>query len=161
MAVPFRVSGDIFQRGKFYAFALWTGDAPENYFEIFYKQNNGTYEQVPIYYPAYYQSMCTRLYNFKGEAKPGQNTVVISYAERSGAKEILTQQAFDTYEDAKAEMAKHTSGNWRIVGTDPFISPVPLKALEHFKVVYQSDNWAAKFGDKTIASLVEIYSYTP
>jgi dolichyl-diphosphooligosaccharide--protein glycosyltransferase len=162
MAVPYRVSGDNILRGKFYAFAVWTGDVPENYFEIFYKQNNGKFEQVPIYYPAYYQSMCTRLYNFKGEAKPGQNTVVISWAERSGFKEIVSEQTFATYDEAKTYLSKQSGGNWRIVGKDPFVSPVPLKALEHFQPVYHSDNWAAKFGEgEPIAYVVEIYSYTP
>jgi hypothetical protein len=47
------------------------------------------------------------------------------------------------------------------VGRDPFTSPVPLEALTHFQAVYQSESWAAKFGEKVIASAVEIYSYTP
>lgn len=166
MAVPYRVSGDNILRGKFYAFAVWTGDVPENYFDIYYKQNNGKFEQVPIYYPPYYQSMCARLYNFKGnETVPQNSSTVISYADRpGGAKEILTQDTFPTYEEAtvKLEESKKKGGNWRIVGTDPFRSPVPLKALEHFKPVYHSENWAAKFGENdVVAYVVEIYSYTP
>lgn len=164
MAIPFRSTGETLQRGKFYAMATFAGDVPENYFDIYYRVNNGTYEQVPLYYPTFYQSMCTRLYNFKGKewTPPSNSTVVISYTERSGFKEITSEQTFPTYEDGKAFLATK-SGNWRIVGRDPFISPVPLDALTHFKWVHHSDNWAARFGenDPPIAYVVEIYSYTP
>jgi len=130
---------------------------------VFFRQQDGKWEQVPLYYPEYYQSMCARLYNFKGQEKVPQNsTTVISFAERSGRKEILTEQTFATYEEAKTFLSKQSGTNWRIVGKDPFVSPVPLKKLEHFQKVYNSDSWAAKFGENnTVAWLVEIYSYTP
>ena len=162
MAIPYRVSESVFQRGKYYAMAIWAGDSPEKYFDVFFRQKDGKWEQVPLYYPEYYQSMCARLYNFKGMEKVPQNsTIVISYAERNGAREILTEQMFTTYEEAKDFLSKQSGGNWRIVGKDPFVSPVPLKKLEHFQPVYHSDSWAAKFGENVIAYAVEIYSYTP
>jgi hypothetical protein len=105
--------------------------------------------------------MCARLYNFKGLAVPPRNSTVISYAERYGQKEILTEKTFDTYEEARDFLSKQSGTNWRIVGKDPFVSPVPLKKLEHFQKVYNSDSWAAKFGENVIAYAVEIYSYTP
>ncbi len=163
-AIPYRASGDTFQRGKYYAMAVWAGDTPDNYFDIYYQQDKSSkVNQVPVYFPAYYQSMCTRLYNFRGKEVVPYSSTVISYADHSGAKEILTEQTFTTYEAANDFLLskKTTGGNWRIVGKDPFVSPVPLKALEHFKWAYDSGSWAAKFGETPIAWLVEIYSYTP
>lgn len=160
MAIPYRVQNNVVQQGGFNAIALWAGDNPDNYFDTYYEQNNG--KSVPLYYPEYYQSMCARLYCFKGaEVRPRNSTVVISYVERSGRKEILSEQTFGTYEEAKTFLSKQTGTNWRIVGTNPFISPVPLKALEHYKPIYHSDSWSAKFEDNVIAYVVEIYSYTP
>lgn len=162
MAVPYRVAGNVVQRGKYYAMAIWAGDSPEKYFDVFFRQKDGKWDQVPLYYSEYYQSISARLYNFKGrEITPRNTTMVISFAERSGVKEILTEQAFATYEAAKTFLFKQTGNNWRLVGKDPFVSPVPLKKLEHFQPVYHSDSWAAKFGENVIAYAVEIYSYTP
>jgi len=106
--------------------------------------------------------MSSRLYNFDGkQVVPQNSTWVISYAERKGYKEILTTQLFPTYGEAKAYLESQTSPNYRIVGNDPCISPVPLEKLEHYQLIYQSDTWGAKLGDEIISYWVEIFEYLP
>ncbi|MFH1640154.1 MAG: oligosaccharyl transferase, archaeosortase A system-associated [Chloroflexota bacterium] len=165
LASPYRLvdskSGQI-SKGKFYAMPVWSGEEISRYFEIYYRENEGSMEPLPLYYPEYYRSMCARLYNFKGQqVEPSNTTMVISFAENSGYKEVLTTQVFHTYDDAKAYVEKQTSPNYRIVGNDPFISPVPLEKLEHYRLVHQSDSWGAKQGEKIISYLVEIFEYSP
>jgi dolichyl-diphosphooligosaccharide--protein glycosyltransferase len=161
MAVPLQGSGE--DLGKFYAYALWTGDTLANYYEPYYRRNKGRLERALLYYPAYYESMCARLFNFAGkEWTPRNSTAVVSWVEHSGLKEIVSEQIFGSYEEARTFMARQTGANWRIVGKDPFVSPVPLKKLEHFERVYHSDTWAAKFADdEPVAYMVEIYRYKP
>jgi hypothetical protein len=69
--------------------------------------------------------------------------MVISYEEvkflRSTIKQITGNETFATYEEALEYLESQTSPNYRIVGEDPFISPVPLEELEHYELVYQSD----------------------
>jgi len=66
-------------------------------------------------------------------------------------KEISSTQSFATYEEAEAYLESQNSPNCIIVGTDPFISPVPLEELEHYKLTYQSDSLVRlQPGDETI-----------
>jgi len=44
-------------------------------------------------------------------------------------KEITNGWSFPTYEEAEAYVRDQTSGNYRIVGTSPFSSTVPLEEL--------------------------------
>ena len=93
-----------------------------------------------LYYPAYYESMVARLYNFDGKKVTSTQPIVISYQEKEYQgqkyKEVTSGQAFPTYEEAQAYAANQTSGNYRIVGGDPFISIVPLEELSSYERVY-------------------------
>jgi len=161
MATPYTsLPGGEWTTGKFYAMAIFAGKSPSQFFEIYYVPEEGMLQ--PVYYPEYYQSMCSRLYNFGGEeVVPRNSTWVISYTERNGYKEILTHERFPTYEEAKAYLESQTSPNYRIVGNHPFVSPVPLEKLEHYQTVYESDSWGAKLDDEIVSYYVEIFEYQP
>ena len=71
--------------------------------------------------------------------------MVISYqirvtAEGIGYREILSEKESSSCEEAEAYIASQKSGNFRIVGTDPVLSPVPLEELKHYKLVYGSED---------------------
>jgi len=152
---------DAINTGKFYSMATWAEQSPSQFAEIYYRQTEGVLQPIALYYPEYYQSMCSRLYNFEGEeVVPDSSILVISYIERDGYKEVSTVKLFPTYEEAKAYLEIQTSPNYRIVGTDPFNSPVPLEKLDHYKLVYQSDSWAAIRGDDKVP-YVQIFEYLP
>ena len=130
---------------KFWAVATWADKSPNDFFEVFYDPQ--AKQQKLFIYPTYYQSMATRLYSFNGTAQAGLNPTVVQYAVRTtkqgSYKEIVTQQSFPTYTEASTFMSSQSSGNYVIVGTDPLVSPVPLEALQHYKLVYASDNKVA------------------
>ena len=65
---------------------------------------------------------------------------------------------FSTYNEAEAFLETHPG--YKIVGINPFISPIPLKKLEHYKLIYQSDTTVVKRGGEKI-SYVEIFEYIP
>ena len=136
------------------------GLPPEQFSEVYYWKDGGKLEPVIIYYPEYYQTMCSRLYNFGGkEVIPSDSTIVISYIQRDGYKEIESSRKFQTYEAAVKDLKSQTSGNYLIVGNDPFESPVPLEKLEHYHMVHHSESWEAKRGDEVLAYYVEIFEY--
>jgi hypothetical protein len=98
----------------------------------------------PLYYPAYYQTTVARLYNFGGEAVNVTQPIVISYNEEEAAtgekyKLITDYWSFTTYEEAEAYVASQSSGNYRIISINPFISPIPLEELNSYELVYQSE----------------------
>jgi hypothetical protein len=65
---------------------------------------------------------------------------VISYQETESEGEtykiVTAVESFSSYEDAQAYVASQTSGNYRIVGADPFTSIVPLEELHNYQLVY-------------------------
>jgi dolichyl-diphosphooligosaccharide--protein glycosyltransferase len=125
---------------KFYAMVDWAGGNLSDFWEVYYMQQQGQWRY--LFYPAYYNSTVVRLYNFDGKAVTNVQPIVISYVEQEYGGEIYkivtSSESFSTYEEAQAYVASQTSGNYRIVGDDPFTSPVPLEALNSYEIVYQS-----------------------
>jgi oligosaccharyl transferase (archaeosortase A-associated) len=140
---------------KFYAMVDWAGKSLNEFYEVYYvpTEQKWTY----LFYPAYYNSTVVRLYNFDGKAVTPTESIVISYEERVASegqkyKEITNGWSFPTYEDAQAYVASQTSGNYRIVGTSPFSSLVPLEELNSYELVYPTDA-------TTTSATVKIFKY--
>ena len=130
--------------GKFHAVAKWAGSSLEEFFEVYYLPQEGKLMPIQLFYPEYYRSLSTRLYNFDGKAVTAENTVVISYEEevsREGEpyKQITSAEQFDSYEEAEAYILSQETANYKIVSNSAFISPVPLDALEHYRLIHGSD----------------------
>jgi dolichyl-diphosphooligosaccharide--protein glycosyltransferase len=154
--------------GKFYAMVIFAGADP--FFETYY--NETTYEPIEYYYPEYYHSMCSRLYNFGGAAVDSTETLVISWEERwitdpgTGNRYQIkvvtgkTELAYGlTYEEAKAYEAAHPGH--KVVGTSPWVSCIKLEALGHYELIYKSATAVVIWGDGTTLSYVEIFEYVP
>jgi hypothetical protein len=129
--------------GKFHAVATLSGGSQEMFFDIYYQPREDKLEPVALFHPEYYRSLVVRLYNFDGSQVVPKSSPVISYEERvtrdgQPYKEITSAQFFPSYEEAEAYISSQKSGNYRIVNSDPFASPVPLQALEHYKLVHSS-----------------------
>ena len=120
--------------GKFYSIAQFAGRSSEGFYELYYRRQGGRLEAIHLFYPEYYQSLAVRLYSFDGGEVAAENPVVISYELKISPqgypyKEIDSFQTFSSYEEAKAYVSSQKSENYKLVGTNPFISPVPLDAL--------------------------------
>ena len=61
-------------------------------------------------------------------------------------------------EQAEAYVSSQASDNCRIVSEGPLVTPVPLEALEHYKLVYSSDSSRMEPGG-TIIPEVKIFQY--
>jgi hypothetical protein len=135
----------------------WAGGNVSKFYEIYYQMQNGQLMSGVLYYPAYYQTIVARLYNFDGEAVVPTESIVISYEEKetgTGAmyKEITNSWSFPTYGEAEAFISSQASGNYRIVSGSPFHSPVPLEALNSYERVYSS-------GNTTSQTTVKVFEY--
>jgi oligosaccharyl transferase (archaeosortase A-associated) len=142
--------------GKFYAMVDWAGGNLSNFYDYYYQQTEDGGQWGMLYYPAYYNSTVSRLYNFDGKAIVPAESIVISYQERTiegGVyKEITNGWSFPTYEAAEAYVGNQTSGNYRIVGTDPSSSPIPLEEMDSYELVYPT-------GNITTAGDIKIFEY--
>jgi oligosaccharyl transferase (archaeosortase A-associated) len=148
---------------KFYAMPRWAGSNESEYFGIYYQQTeDGKLQPVTLFYPTYYRSLVARLFNFDGKAVVPTESIVISYEERTSAEgvkytEITNSWSFPSYEEAEAYIASQESGNYRVVGPNPFVSPVPLEELDHYEFVYQSEATTTLAGQKL--PRVKIFRY--
>jgi dolichyl-diphosphooligosaccharide--protein glycosyltransferase len=152
---------------KYHTMTIWGGLNPSDFFERYYQTTPEGPRSYLFYYPEYYQSMCSRLYNFEAQSvTPNNSTWAVSYTvetDESGNKiKMLVDAAnegrpFVTYEDAEAFIDDHP--DYVIVGLHPFLSPVPLDELEHYKMVHGSSG-VVNIGD-AVTSYVKIFEYSP
>jgi hypothetical protein len=133
---------------KYYSWLSYAGIKQTQHYDVYIQRTGGKMNRVLLYYPEYYQSLAVRLYNFDGGQVMYQESIVISYETRVNNdgvtyKEIISWQSFPSYDRALAYLdstSKQKPGNYRIVGTDPFTSPVPMNSLKNFKLVYGSNS---------------------
>ncbi len=147
---------------KFWAVAMWAGKEPMEFFYIYQVPQGDRLVPVMLYHPEYYRSLSTRLFSFDGAAVVAKNPLVISYEEsatREGRRfwQITSARSFPTYEEAEAYLLSQNSTNYKIVGTDPLVSPVPLEALEHYKLVRSEGSLGS--GNSTMPA-IKIFEYT-
>ena len=129
---------------KFHAIPTLLGRSPEDFYEVYYQSQEGIATPITLFYPEYYRSLPVRLYNFNGEAVTSQSSTVVFYDiishEGRIYKVITDSKSFDDYEEATAYVSSQETDNCKLVSTDPFVSPVPLEEMEHYELIYSSDN---------------------
>ena len=150
-------------RSKYWAVATWAGEPLSKYFDIYYVPSEGQLQPVQFFYPAYYQSLVVRLYNFDGKAVTDIKAGVIAWVEEEyqGTKyrQVTDAREFSSYEEAVAYVESQESGNYAVVGANPFVSPVPLEAVTDFELIYSSEQ-GLSFQSVGFVPEVKIFEYT-
>lgn len=128
---------------KLWAIAEWADQEYTDFADNYYLPQEGTLMPIRLFYPEYYYTLGARLYNFDGEAVIPEVTIVVGYEENTNGKgqsykQIIDIETFSSYNEALSYMASQESPNYRIVGSSPFISPVPLEAIKDYKLVHSS-----------------------
>jgi asparagine N-glycosylation enzyme membrane subunit Stt3 len=149
--------------GKFFAVATLSGSGPDKFFGFYYHLSGNTLEPVLLFYPEYYRSLVVRLYNFNGSKVIPKISTVISYQEKVSSdgqpyKQITSMRSFDNYEEAQTYISNQKSSNYLIVSPDPYASPVPLPAVEHYKLLYASKGSVMEPG-KGMVPEIKIFEY--
>ncbi|MBA7624652.1 hypothetical protein ES703_32063 [subsurface metagenome] len=157
------VGSELRVTGKFWAVATRAGREPTEFFDLYYQSREGRRQAVLVFYPEYYHSLSTRLYNFDGKAVTPQSSWVISYQERMSPegeliKEITSSKEFSSYEEAVAYVSSQESANYKIVSDNPFVSPVPLDAVKHYQLVYSSESCKMQPGVGMVP-VIKIFEY--
>jgi len=149
--------------GKFWAIADWAKREPAEFFDTYYQSEGDKITAEVFFHPEYYRALFTRLYNFDGKAVTPQSSLVISYEERRTqegelVKVITDSKSFPSYEGAVAYISSQKAANYKIVGTNPFLSPVPLAELKHYQLAHSSDIFRRQPGGGMVPS-VKIFEY--
>ena len=144
--------------------ALWAERERAEFFDIYHVPQENQLRPVQLFHPGYYHSLSIRLYNFDGKAVTPEKTLVISYQKKISQegvpyKEITGVEEFASYEEAKAYISTQESANYQIVSDNPFVSPVPLAALEDYKLIHSSDDAVQLPGTGITVPQVKIFEY--
>ncbi len=147
----------------FHGVVMWAQRDLDDYREVYLQRTPaGTLGRVLLYYPEYYRSMMVRLYNFGGEEFEPQEYTAIRYEERreDGAtlKEIIDMREFATYDEVQAFIDSAEDNRWRLVGTNPLVSAVPLSGLQQFSLVFESESQT--FIQAQLLPEVRVFEYT-
>jgi len=134
--------------GKFYAIASWGGKDVSDYFGVYRvpDKDNG-YKNLVLFYPAYYETLVSRLYNFNRGVVVPERTVVITYKGDA----VLEAKQFTDYQKARDYV--DSTPNTRIVSADPTVSPIPLDRVD-YELVYGSGEMVNNMSE------VKIFEYT-
>jgi dolichyl-diphosphooligosaccharide--protein glycosyltransferase len=149
---------------KYFALPTWIGGTYQDYYDIYLQNQNGKYTPTVLFYPSYYQSMVVRLYNFDGKQVTQGEINVVGYdnvVANDGRKykAINDVQKFNSMAEAEQFIAAQKPKMYRIVGEDPYISPVALDALANYKLVYSSSQ--KKQDGPVTTSYIKIFEYQP
>ncbi len=149
---------------KFYALANLSGRQESDFYELCWQKKEGKYVPLLVFYPDFYRTTVIRLYNFDGRQVAPPDTLVMAWQEQTlpdgrKFKEISGFKKFNSYAEAQSFISVQKGGNYRIIGTDPLVSPLPLDALQGYKPVYQSSQKASA-GSQPLP-LIKIFEYTP
>lgn len=131
---------------KFWAVVNWAERQQEKYIEMYYIPYGDRAVGTALFYPEYYQSTNVRLYNFNGEAVAGNDVEawVITYEDiidtaGQPVNIVTDRKHFSDYEEALEYIESQDNPNCRIVGVNPFASPVPLEPMEIYRPIYISE----------------------
>jgi dolichyl-diphosphooligosaccharide--protein glycosyltransferase len=148
---------------KFYALAKLSGKQESDFYELCWQKKDGKYSPLLVFYPEFYNSTVIHLYNFDGKQVVPQSALIMAYQDQVTAdgqkfKEITGLKSFKSYAEAESFISSQKQGQYRIIGTDPLSSPVPLAELTGYKQAYQSEQKASS--GSTPLPAVKIFEYT-
>ncbi|MBU4212368.1 MAG: hypothetical protein KKD33_07275, partial [Verrucomicrobia bacterium] len=149
---------------KFQATLSFAGKREEDFREIYWGFAQGEYRPFPLFYPAYYSSMSVRLFCFNGAAVKANECRVYAFKQDkspngSPRKVILDSMAFTSEEAAKAYIRSQKNGCYVIAGDNPFVSPVNLDALNHYRLLFCFPQTPTPKGNSTRSPEIKIFEY--
>ena len=142
---------------KLWAVANWADQSQNKYFSSYYISQNGKYQSVLLYTPDFYRSLIVRLFSFDGKAVTDSKPFVVTWEMHNingtNAKVITKADQYQSYTAAQAYIASQKTGNYDIVGTNPFINIVPLDPVTNFKEVFASPSTVSFSSNITIPDI--------
>jgi oligosaccharyl transferase (archaeosortase A-associated) len=144
MRLVYYTDGSISVPGKYYAILEWAGQERSDFYDYYYVVYKDVLLPKIFYYPEYYSSMLVRLYNFDGKAVADETPLVVTFEEKttqggSRYRQVTDIKEFSSYKEALGYVEAQGTSNCRIVSGNPFVSPIPLEALESYRLVYSSE----------------------
>ncbi len=137
---------------KFHAIAAWSGEPLNKYYGAI--PQGSSYTQV--YMPTYFNTMVARLHFFDGTETPVSEAWAIRVSPSGQVEPIKVSRNYAELENIVNESEKQGYGAV-IVTQSPASTAVPLEALKHYRLVYESKSAVTSNGQK----YVKIFEHVP
>jgi dolichyl-diphosphooligosaccharide--protein glycosyltransferase len=150
--------------GKFHAMAAWSGISNSNYVGGFLQEQGGEYGQFQIWREPYFKSMTARMFFFDGSEIAGDQGIGLSYKgveiEEGVIVPVLTEAPKISSNFTELEefvRASKEKGYMAEIGsTSPAVSAIPLEALQHFRLVHESETPVTSSGQKWVKTFENV-----
>lgn len=152
---------------KFHAMASWSGISPSKYYGAFYQLQGDIAKPIFSLRAPYFQTMSSRLYYFDGSETPVGQSFAIKYKlmEQDGSTfSVITDPPLisSSYAELQSYVKQAESEGYRaeILGNSApssMTSAVPLEALQHYRLIHESENTVTYSGQK----FVKIFEHVP
>ncbi len=147
----------------FEAMPLWGNRDFQQYYQAFYEKNAaGRLVPTRVFSPQYYRSMMSRLYFYGARAaNPANATWVMTFEVRRQARggqyrEITSSRLFENYEAGLQYFQSLGQGNHMVAGRDPGRTCIPLPAMAHLRLAYDSPNPSSAFPETPSVRIFEV-----
>ena len=149
---------------KFWAVINWAEREESDYMEVYIVPREGSLEPIHLYYPKYYRSLAVRLFNFDGKAITPQKALVISFEEKvtedgRAYKLITSATQYTDYQVALEYVESQKTANYRLVSDSRYQSPIPVEAVQDYRMVYSVDSPDSSSFSRDASSVVKIFEY--
>ncbi len=151
---------------KFHAMASWSGVSPSKYYGAFYQLQGDTAKPIFALRAPYFQTMSSRLYYFDGSETPVGQSFAIKYKlmEQDGNTfSVVTDPPLisSNYIELQNYIKQAESEGCRaeIIGNSAptaMTSAIPLEALQHFRLVHESENTVTYDGQKFVKTFEHV-----
>jgi len=150
---------------KFHAIAAWSSLPLIKYMGVVCQQQGGQWFQVQIWRESYFKSMASRMYFFDGTETAGDMGVGLAYRARDAGNgvtvPVLTEAPKITNNRTELEAFINESRRGGDIAEIAAMSPAnpafPLNALQHYRLVHESETAATSNGQK----FVKIFEHVP
>lgn len=151
--------------GKFHAMAAWSNVPTIRYIAGVYQQQGDQWVPVQIWREPYFKTMAARLYFFDGSETAGDMGVGLSYramdAGNGNMVPVLTEapkiSKNRTELEAFVNESRSNGDLSEIASMSPASSAFPLEALQHYRLVHESETPVTSSGQK----LVKTFEHVP
>lgn len=152
--------------GKFYAMTAWSSVPVTKYYGIFYQIQGDKPVPVSVFRGPFFKTMSSRLFFFDGSETPVTDAVAIAYqmAEQDGTKFpviVETPKISSNYSDLMSYVNESQSKGYlaEVVSNKAYTSittSVPLEALQHYRLVHESENAVTYDGQKYVKTFEHV-----
>jgi dolichyl-diphosphooligosaccharide--protein glycosyltransferase len=151
--------------GKFNAMAAWSNLPTSKYMALVYQPQGDQLVPTQVYRESYFKTMTARMFFFDGTEMAGDQGVGLAYrgidVGNGMTVPVLTQAPMITKNrtqlDAFINQSKNQGNLAEIAATSPTSAAFPLDALQHFRLVHESETPVTSDGQK----FVKIFENVP